>query len=273
MPPRKGYSVRLFRQVAQLEWSVIICDLNRLYVLVMLWLRSLLFYIFSFIYITVCATVILLAIPFTRVDTRYGIARYWSRSTLWVLSKLCGIHYQIDGLENIPRDPKTPLIILGKHQSAWETIAYPSIFPRQLCFVFKRELLFLPFFGWALASLQMIHINRGDREKSRQAVATQGKKQLEDGKWIAIYPEGTRTAVGVFNAYRKGGVRLAIATNTNILPVAQNSGRLWARNSFLKHPGLITVSICPIIDVHGKTEEDLQKELENTIESEMRRLD
>jgi len=119
----------------------------------------------------------------------------------------------------------------------------------------------------------MIHINRGDREKAKKAVAIQGKKQLEDGRWIAIYPEGTRTAVGVFNSYRKGGVRLAMATNTSILPIAQNSGRLWARNSILKHSGLITVSIGPVIYVHGKTEEELQKELENAIESEMRRLD
>lgn len=238
-----------------------------------LWLRSLLFYVFSFAWITVCATAILFVTPFTKASTRYEIGRFWSRSTLWVLSTLCGIYYQLEGIENIPTDPKTPLIVLGKHQSAWETIAYPSIFPRQLCFVFKRELLFLPFFGWALATLKMIHINRGDREKAKKAVAIQGKKQLEDGRWIAIYPEGTRTAVGVFNSYRKGGVRLAMATNTNILPVAQNSGRLWARNSILKYPGLITVSIGPVIYVHGKTEEELQKELENAIESEMRRLD
>jgi len=119
------------------------------------------------------------------------------------LSRLCGVRYQIQGLENIPK-VHTPLIVLGKHQSAWETIAYPAILPNELCFVFKRELLFLPFFGWALGSLGMIHINRGDREKARKAVAVQGKQCLAQGKWITMFPEGTRTPRGSVKSYRRG---------------------------------------------------------------------
>lgn len=237
------------------------------------WLRSLLFYIYLFTSVTFFASIIVLAIPFTAISTRYRIGVFWSRLTLKVLSLLCNIHFQIDGWGNIPQDSQKPLIILGKHQSTWETIAYPSIFPRQLCFVFKRELFFLPFFGWALASLKMIHINRGDRDQARAKVATQGEEVLARGEWIAIYPEGTRTSRGSFKPYRKGGVRLAMATGTDILPVAQNSASVWPRNSILKHPGLVKVSIGPVITVSGKTEDELQSELESWIETEMHLID
>lgn len=238
-----------------------------------LWLRSLLFYIYLFTSVTFFASVIVLAIPFTTARIRYKIGVYWCRNALNALTFFCGIRFRVDGRSNIPKELNRPLIILGKHQSAWETIAYPSIFPRQLCFVFKRELFFLPFFGWALASLKMIHINRGDRDKARAKVAIQGKEVLARGEWIVIYPEGTRTPRWSFKPYRKGGVRLAISTNSDILPVAQNSASLWPRNSVLKHPGMITVSIGPVIKVAGKTEDELQSELESWVEGEMHILD
>jgi len=240
---------------------------------VILWLKSLLFYLFGFTSVTIYASIIILVIPFTGTKTRYDIGVSWCRLIQKVLFLLCGIHSQIKGIENIPNDPKKQLIVLGKHQSAWETFVYPSIFPKELCFVFKRELLYVPFFGWALASLKMIHINRGDREKAREAVSAQGKEVLKEGRWIAIFPEGTRTPRGSFKPYRKGAVRLAISTQTDILPVAQNSGAIWPRKTFLKRPGLITLSIGPVISVAGKTEEQLQLEVEAWIESEMRKLD
>jgi 1-acyl-sn-glycerol-3-phosphate acyltransferase len=119
----------------------------------------------------------------------------------------------------------------------------------------------------------MIHINRGDREKARAAVNAQGKTVLAQGRWIVIFPEGTRTPRGTFKPYRKGGVRLAINSQTNILPVAQNSASAWPRNSILKYPGQVTVSIGPVITVAGKTEEEIQLEVEAWIENEMRRID
>jgi 1-acyl-sn-glycerol-3-phosphate acyltransferase len=238
-----------------------------------LWLRSLLFYLFGFTSVTIYASAIILVIPFTGITTRYNIGASWCRLIDRVLFLLCGISSQIKGMENIPQDPNKQLIVLGKHQSAWETFMYPAIFSKELCFVFKRELLLVPFFGWALASLRMIHINRGDREKSREAVLAQGKEVLKEGRWIAIYPEGTRTPRGSFKPYRKGGVRLAMSTHTDILPVAQNSAAIWPRNTFLKRPGVITLSIGPVISVADKTEEQLQLEVEAWIEGEMRRLD
>ncbi|OJI05781.1 lysophospholipid acyltransferase family protein [Polynucleobacter sp. MWH-Adler-W8] len=239
----------------------------------MLWLRSFLFYLFGFTTVIIVASAIILVIPFTSPSTRYQMGVFWCRLTQKALLFFCGIDLKIKGFENIPRDPNKSLIILGKHQSAWETFIYPAFFPRQLCFVFKRELLFVPFFGWALASLKMIHINRGDREKAREAVNEQGKIVLSEGKWIAIYPEGTRTPRGSFKPYRKGGARLAISTQTDILPVAQNSAAIWPRNTFVKHPGVITLSIGPVISVAGKTEEQLQLEVETWIEGEMRVID
>lgn len=236
-------------------------------------LAALLFYLYGIITVVIAATVILLLIPFTTSKIRYYIGVLWCKSVLRALWILCDVRYRIEGLENIPSKSDNPLIVLGKHQSAWETIAYPAILPKELCFVFKRELLYVPFFGWGLASLRMIHINRGDRENARKEVVTQGKQQLASGKWIAIYPEGTRTPRGSIKPYRTGGVRLAISTQTDILPIAQNSGALWPRNSFLKKPGLITLSIGPVIRVQGKTEEQLQLEVQGWIEDEMHRLD
>ena len=239
----------------------------------MLWLGAVAFYIYGIITVIIFASVILLLIPFTSSSKRYQVGVLWCKLALRVLSKLCGVHYKLVGLENIPNEHRNPLIVLGKHQSAWETIAYPAILPNELCFVFKRELLLLPFFGWALGSLGMIHINRGDREKARAAVAVLGKQYLDEGKWITMFPEGTRTPRGSLKPYRRGGVRLAMSTETNILPIAQNSGLLWPRNTFIKKPGLITVSIGPVITVAGKTEDQIQAEVEAWIEGEMRRLD
>lgn len=238
-----------------------------------LWLRSLLFYLFGFTSVTLFASAIILVIPFTDRSTRYQMGVVWCQLIQKVLFLLCGIQTQIKRLENIPKDPNKALILLGKHQSAWETFVYPATFSKELCFVFKRELLYVPFFGWALASLRMIHINRGDRENAREAVSAQGKVVLKQGRWIAIYPEGTRTPRGTFKPYRKGGVRLAISTQTDILPVAQNSAAIWPRNTFIKRPGVITLSIGPVISVQGKTEEQLQQEVEAWIEGEMHRLD
>ncbi|MBU3562965.1 1-acyl-sn-glycerol-3-phosphate acyltransferase [Polynucleobacter sp. Tro8-14-1] len=239
----------------------------------MLWLRSFIFYLFGITTVTIVASAMILVIPFTNRSTRYQMGVFWCRLTQKALLFFCGINLKIKGFENIPQDPNKSLIILGKHQSAWETFIYPAFFPRQLCFVFKRELLFVPFFGWALASLKMIHINRGDREKAREAVNEQGKAVLAQGSWIAIYPEGTRTPRGSFKPYRKGGVRLAISTQTDILPVAQNSAAIWPRNTLLKRPGVITLSIGPVISVSGKTEDQLQLEVEAWIEGEMRLID
>ena len=166
-----------------------------------------------------------------------------------------------------------PVIILSKHQSAYETIAYIALLPKQLCFVFKRELLWIPFFGWALALLKMIHINRANKQTAALSVASQGRKRLSEGKWIMLFPEGTRTPRGSTKPYRKGGARLASATSAFVIPIAHNAGNFWPKNSFLKQPGTVIFSIGPVITSEGKSGEELQQEVESWIESEMRMID
>ena len=166
-----------------------------------------------------------------------------------------------------------PVILMSKHQSAWETIAYISLFPKQLCYVFKKELLMIPFFGWAMAMLRMIHIDRAQRDKASMAVALQGKKRLSEGCWIIIYPEGTRAPVGQQIPYRKGGARLAVDTGAFVIPIAHNAGKCWPKNSFLKYPGHITVSIGPSMATQGKNPSVVIREIENWIEIEMRQID
>ena len=239
----------------------------------LIYVRSLLFYLYL-VSITVFGAVFCVLItPLTSVAQRYSIVRFWSYLNLQMLDLVCKIQYQVLGMEHIQECGSKPMILLSKHQSAWETIVYPYIFPKTLCFVSKRELLWLPFFGWALASLKMITINRGDRETARAAVAVQGRERLAQGQWIAIFPEGTRTPVGSYRPYRKGGFRLALATETDIIPVAQNAGNVWPRNSFLKYPGMVTVSVGHAISVKDKSEEQIQTEVEAWIEGEMHRID
>jgi 1-acyl-sn-glycerol-3-phosphate acyltransferase len=176
-------------------------------------------------------------------------------------------------MENMEAVLNEPVVILSKHQSAYETIAYIALLPKQLCFVFKRELLWIPFFGWALALLKMIHINRASKQTAALSVASQGRKRLSEGKWIMLFPEGTRTPIGSNKPYRKGGARLASATGALVIPIAHNAGRVWPKNSFLKKPGTVIFSIGPVIRSDGKSAEALQQEVEGWIESEMRIID
>ena len=215
----------------------------------------------------------MLAFPFLNPENRYRFIGLWNKVVIQVLKHLCGIHFEIRGMENIQAVLDQPVVVLSKHQSAYETIAYIALLPKQLCFVFKRELLWIPFFGWALALLKMIHINRASKETAALSVASQGRKRLSEGKWILMFPEGTRTPVGSHKPYRKGGARLASATGATVVPIAHNAGRFWPRNSFMKYPGTVIFSIGPAIASAGKSGDQLHQEVESWIETEMRRID
>ena len=239
----------------------------------MIWLKSSAFFIFLLLFTLFFGTLCVIIFPFMSVYNRYQFVSRWNVIVLVVLEQLCGIRYQIKGMEHVTNSLDLPVVVLSKHQSAFETIAFIAIFPKHLCFVFKRELLWLPFFGWALGMLNMIHINRSKRETAAISVANQGRQRLRDGNWILIFPEGTRTPTGSHRPYRKGGARLAVATNASVIPVAHNSGRVWPRNSFLKYPGLVTISIGPLISSAGKTGDQLNAEVEEWIEAEMLKID
>lgn len=211
--------------------------------------------------------------PFLSISARYGYIRGWSIGVLQALRVLCGVRYSIRGIEHMNAHLNDPVILMSKHQSAWETIAYLSVFPKQLCYVFKKELLYIPFFGWAMAMLRMIHIDRSQGDKAALAVSIQGKERLNEGCWIIIYPEGTRAPVGKQIPYRKGGARLAVDTEALVIPIAQNAGHCWPKNSYLKFPGLITVSIGPAISTQGKNPSVVIRAVESWIEAEMRQID
>lgn len=239
----------------------------------MILIRSILFFAFLVFMTPFYALACFAVFPFVSAEKRYNFVRGWNVCVVFVAKHLCGIEYKITGMENMISMLNEPVILLAKHQSAWETIAFMAIFPKQLCYVFKRELLFVPFFGWALGMLRMIHIDRSKSAAASNSIARQGKKYLSEGCWIIIHPEGTRTPVGKHLPYRKGGARLAVATGAHIIPIAHNAGHVWPRNSFLKFPGIVTISIGKPISTINRSADEVHREMESWIESEMRIID
>lgn len=208
-----------------------------------------------------------LTFPF-RPITRYRIIGSWTRITLWFVWHVLGIRYRVIGQENLPANAS---VILAKHQSAWETLAFQKIFP-PLCFVLKRELLRVPFFGWGLAQMPVVAIDRAAGKDALGQVVEQGRKRLQEGFWVTVFPEGTRVAPGMSRRYKIGGAWLATHAGVQVVPVAHNAGEFWGRNAFLKREGEVVVSIGPPIDAAGRKPDDVNAEAEAWIEAEMRRL-
>lgn len=202
----------------------------------------------------------------------YRVAVFWLWLAVAGAEKLLGIRHVIEGFENLPTDDK-PAVLLVKHQSTYETFLMPVIMPRDLAYVFKKELLQVPFFGWAIGQLDMVHIDRSLRKQAFQKVAERGRDLLQRGLWVIMFPEGTRIARGEAGQYKSGGARLAIDAGVPVVPVAVNSGMCWPRKAFIKHAGLVTVSIGKPIESHGRQSDELMAEVEQWIEAEMRRLD
>ena len=199
---------------------------------------------------------------------RYRIVTSWSRLVISLARIVCGIRYRIDGNA---RPGDGPYIVLAKHQSAWETLAFQAIFPPQVLVV-KRGLLWIPFFGWGLATLSPITIKRGARTQSLRRLGEQGKDRLQRGFWVVIFPEGTRVQHGKRTKYQSGGAWLACRTHVPVIPVAHNAGTLWPRNSFLKYPGTITVSIGAPRACSSQDPGALTAEVESWIEAQMQRI-
>lgn len=230
----------------------------------MLAFRSLLFsigYIISTIAFSF-PSVLTFAFPFS---WRYRFITQWSRFNLWWLKVTCGLRYQVHGLENIPA---TNAIVLSKHQSTWETLALQLIFPDQ-SWLIKRELLWIPFFGWGIAMLEPIAIDRSAKRKALTQLLEQGAARLKQGRWIVIFPEGTRMPPGQRGNYRLGGARLAAATGYPVVPVAHNAGEHWPKRSFIKTPGVIQIWIGPPIATQGRSAEEINRLTEEWIENKM----
>ena len=196
---------------------------------------------------------------------RYRVLRPYPKITLWLLRMICGLKHTIEGLDNLP---ERPAIIFSKHQSTWETLALTAYLPAA-AYVAKRELLWVPFFGWGMASLRFITIDRSAGRKAVEQIVDQAKDRLSKGLWIIIFPEGTRKAAGAAPQYKMGGAVMAAETAAPIVPVALNAGEFWPRHSLIKWPGTITMSIGPAIQTENKSAEQIRDESQTWIESKM----
>ncbi|CAN5563246.1 lysophospholipid acyltransferase family protein [soil metagenome] len=203
----------------------------------------------------------------------YWMAARWLGWAVDGARVLLGIQTRVTGMENLPTGENSAAVLLVKHQSTYETFLMPTIMPHPLAYVFKKELLYVPFFGWAMGRLDMIHIDRSQRAQAFNKVVAQGKVLLAQGIWIIMFPEGTRIPRGQKGTYKNGGTRLAIETGAPVIPIAVTSAKVWPRKAFVKRPGIVDVSIGKPIQSAGREPDELMREVEAWIEAEMRRLD
>jgi len=236
-------------------------------------LRSLLHLLFMAITVVPWALAVLLAAPFVSRTRVYRMCAAWLATSVWAGGWLLGIRNRVTGWEHLPQGSLDPAVLLVKHQSVWETFSLPALMPHPLAFVFKKELLYIPFFGWAMWRMDMIHIDRAQRNQAFAKVVQQGRRLLNAGTWVIMFPEGTRIARGQAGQYKSGGTRLAVQTGVPVIPIAVNSARCWPAKAFIKRPGVVDISIGPPIASAGRDPEELMREVQDWIEAEMRRLD
>lgn len=229
--------------------------------------RSLLFSLGMWVSVGIVGALVVLGFPLPFV-WRYRISQHWTRFNIWWLRVTCRLDYRLSGVEHIP---DYPVVVMAKHQSTWETLFLHQYLP-PVAWVVKRELLWLPFFGWALALLRPIAIDRQLGASAVKQVIRQGIEHLRQGQWVVIFPEGTRVAPGVRQRYGMGGAVLAARSGCPILPVALNAGEFWPRGVFLKRPGIIRVAFGPLIASEGRSPHELNQQVEEWIEDAMTRL-
>lgn len=204
---------------------------------------------------------------------RYRIAHIWMKLNVTSAQSMLGIKTRVSGLNNLPADPRQGIVLLSKHQSTFDVFLIAAVMPRPVAFVFKKELLKIPFFGWALACLDMIRIDRTQRRRAFADVLSQGHRLLGDGLWVTMFPEGTRMERGEVGEYKRGGSRLAVSAGVPVVPVAITSAKVWPRKAFVKRPGVVDISIGPQLSPAGRTQEELMDMAQDWIEREMQRLD
>jgi 1-acyl-sn-glycerol-3-phosphate acyltransferase len=203
----------------------------------------------------------------------YWLCAGWLRLAVTGGTMILGIQNRVTGMENLPTTALGSCVLLVKHQSTWETFSMVTLMPHPLAFVFKKELLYVPFFGWAMSRMDMIHIDRSQRTQAFNKVVAQGKRLMAQGVWVIMFPEGTRITRGQKGVYKSGGTRLAIETGASVIPVAVTSAKCWPRKAFIKKPGIVDISIGKPIPSAGRQPEELMREVQAWIEAEMRRLD
>jgi 1-acyl-sn-glycerol-3-phosphate acyltransferase len=197
----------------------------------------------------------------------------WFRVVMWGTRVILGVRIEVLGYEHLPIGKTSAAVLVSNHQSALETLLLPTLMPHPLAFVFKRELLSIPFFGWSMARLDMIHINRESRSEAMKHVIEQGCRLLALGTWVIMFPEGTRIPRGQSGTYQTAGTRLAVQSGAPVVPIAVATARCWPKDAFTKYPGVVTVSIGPAIDSQGRDPKTLMREAQKWIEAELRRID
>lgn len=236
------------------------------------WLRqalaSLAFNAVMWTSVLIYAPLMLLTFPLS-FEWRFYLISRWAAFHVWLARALCGLRYEIHGREHLPPGPA---IIMSKHQSTWETLALPSLLPPQT-FVLKRELMWVPLFGWALALIRPIAIDRGSRRQAIQQIIDQGRARLADGIWVTVFPEGTRVAPGQRRRWGLGGAVLAAETGHPVVPVAHDAGHYWPRRRFLKHPGTIRLVIGPAVDPSGRSAGEILRLSEDWVNRTVERLE
>ncbi len=231
------------------------------------WIGSVLFTVFMFLSVPIYAPIVLLtAVLPARVT--YRTVLFWIDAQLFMLARLCRLRHEVEGLEHLPSEPS---IVLMKHSSTWETLAQLRLLPRQT-WVLKRELMWIPFFGWALAQLKPIAIDRRGGRAAVEQVIEQGRERLAEGLWVVIFPEGTRVPFGQTGRFGLSGALLAQACGKPIVPIAHDAGRYWPRRGWLKRAGTIRVRIGPPIPTEGRDPRDVTAEVREWIEKAVAEL-
>lgn len=198
--------------------------------------------------------------------TRYQFMHYWAKFCLFWLRITCGVRYEVHGAEHIQTEQAG--LILARHESAWETLAFQAIFPRH-AYVLKKELLKIPFFGWGMALLNPIAIDRGAGRQALNQLINEGKQRLNAGDWVVVFPEGTRMPPGELGKVNIGGAMLASKAHAPVYLVAHNAGRFWPKNRFIKRPGTITVVISPPLDVSTLSVANINQHVEQWLEDHL----
>ncbi len=236
----------------------------------MIYLRSLLFSVGMLLSMVLLATLALLMfILLVPYQVRYRLVVWWARFTIWWLEVTCGLGWRLEGVEHIPR--RGPAIVFCKHQSTWETLVTQLIFPPQ-SWVLKRELMWLPVFGWTAATMKPIPIDRKGGRRAVRKIIEHGTRRLNSGLWVVIFPEGTRLRPGQTRRFGVGGALLAAHSGYPVVPVAHNAGLFWPRRSFLKRPGTVTVVVGPVIESKGRSAAEINAEAQRWIDTTCARL-
>jgi 1-acyl-sn-glycerol-3-phosphate acyltransferase len=218
---------------------------------------------------TVWSILILPLFPFVGRGGRYWLAKQWCRAMVKMMRVITGVSCSVEGLENLPSEP---FIMLCRHESTWETLAFMALFPRRISFVFKSELKRIPFFGWVLKGLDMVSLDRGSPRQAHQAVTRECAEKLALGDVVVIFPEGTRVAHDAPLKLASGGVRLACSTQVPAVPVVHNAGKYWPAKGWPDQPGHIRVIVLPALPAECIVPQELNRLAQERMEKELARL-